>query len=150
MEKGLRLIANITVEEETAEMTIDKDMEGKPFNLKECYVFAKIVGTASSEGGTYKNAQVIYNNLGTPNTVRPKTPEDGKSIFFICHAVCMPGALFREDAVYNSFMNSSAAPANAGMYVTDMDADAVNSILVSPGKGGCYFGIGSTIRIYGR
>lgn len=149
MEKKLRLIANISVDEECGDITVDKDMQGNAFSLKECYVFAKVVGTASSDGGTYKNSQVKYNGLATPNTVRPKTPEEGKSIYFICHAVCMPGVLYREDAVYNSFMNSSAAPAGVGMYVTDMDADSVNGIEVSPGVG-CYFGVGSTIRIYGK
>ena len=151
MEKDLKLIANISIDEECKAITIDKDMQEKALSLKECYAFAKIVGTASSDGGTYKQARIGYNNIQkVPPTAMCNTPTEGNNAFLVSHAVCMPGMIVRQDVIHKwLFTNGSNDLAGFNMYAVEDSSDAITSVVVSPGNG-CYFGVGSSIRIYGR
>ena len=150
MGNEFRLIADIAIEEERMMVTIDKDMQDNPLNLKECYVLAKVVGTASSESGTYKQCRIGYNSIyNIPVTAMCNTPID-YSAYLISHAVVLPGVLFRQDEIHRwSFTNSGNNLASNSMYAVDISYDYITSVLVSPGND-CYFGAGSSIRVYGR
>lgn len=126
-------------------------MEGRPFNLKECFVLAKVVGTLSSESGTYKKCRIGYNSLiNVPNTALCDTPIEGNSAYPISHAVMLPGLLFRQDEIHKwNLTNNGNNLASHSMYGVDSSEDAIHSVIVSPGND-CYFGVGSFIKVYGR
>ena len=151
MEKDLKLIANISIDEECKTITIDKDIQGKALSLKECYAFAKIVGTANSQSGTWKKVRIGYNNIqNVPTSAMCDTPTEGNNAFPMSHAVCMPGMIVRQDAIHKwNFNNSINDLIGFNMCAVENGSDAITSVIVSPGND-CYFGVGSSIRIYGR
>lgn len=151
MEKDLRLIANITIDEEQKVITIDKDMNQKPFALKECYVFAKVVGTSSSDNATYKQCRIGYNSIqNIPLTAMCNTLPEGNNAYLISHAIVLPGYLFRQDEIHKwNFGSSINNLAGNSMYKMDFQWSDISSIVVNPGNN-AYFGVGSTIEVYGR
>lgn len=147
---------NIQSSDKKWKLLFDKTFEEEYFQkytigdlvCNEYIVMCKIVGTSSSDSDIYRQCYITLNEHRLTSAQAP-TPSNGENWFFISRIEKISDIIYRRDTIYKWGFERET---NAKLNTTDFVYTGVtekDSIEVFVGIG-CYFGVGSTIKIYGR
>jgi len=143
------LIADITLEEETAIVEITKDMDGNAISLKEYYVLAKCEPTADSANGFTFIKMKVNGYITCKNKINNETTST-RHYFNYTKFIPGIGALVWHDVSTFLYNHDTSMQQMLRPFTDLYKENSMTRLEISPNDGGKMLGgIGTTIKVYG-